>query len=109
MYILFIIVFFPSAPQHSLISCLLLIKVFLEISLKEAEFLAKQDIYHDYIGTRVLEMIDSTSAEKLPSWTSTKGEWDILRYSWLFRVIFFVFLLGVLVKFINKLEPKQQE
>ena len=72
------------------------------------EFLATQDIYHEYIGTTVLDMLDKTTAENLPGWTSTYGEWFLLRVSWLFRVLFFIFLIVVLLKLINKLEPAKQ-
>ena len=72
------------------------------------EFLATQDIYHEYIGTTVLDMLDKPTVDNLPGWTSTYGEWFFLRISWLFRVLFFIFLIVVLIKLINKLEPEKQ-
>jgi len=72
------------------------------------EFAATQDIYHEYIGTTILDMLDKTTAENLPGGTSTYGEWFFLRISWLYKVLFFIFLIVVLIKLLNKMEPEKQ-
>lgn len=72
------------------------------------EFAATQDIYHQYIGTTVLDMLDKTTAKNLPGGTSTYGEWFFLRISWLYKVLFFIFLIVVLIKLLNKMEPEKQ-
>lgn len=65
---------------------------FIALILTIADFLAFTDIYHDFIGTRVLEMLNLSIGEDLPDWTATKGEWGIVQVSWVFRFLFFVLL-----------------
>lgn len=62
------------------------------------DFLALHDIHNEYISTRVLKRLNITLSGDLPEWTSTKGEWDVVRISYLFRFIFFVFCVAVLYK-----------
>jgi hypothetical protein len=63
-----------------------------------ADFLALHDIHHDFIGTEVVKLLDITIGEDLPEWTATKGEWDIVRVSYIFRLMFFVSCAIVLVR-----------
>ena len=63
-----------------------------------ADFLALHDIHRDYIGTEVIRLLDTSVSEDLPAWITTKGEWDIVRVSYLFRFVFFIFCAAVLIK-----------
>ena len=89
-----------------LISVLCIIGFLLTI----ADFMALTDIYHDFIGTRVLEQLESSTAQGLSAWTSTPGEWGILRISFLFRLFFFGFCAYVITRLINRSEiPSRPE
>lgn len=55
------------------------------------DFLALHDIRNEYVSTHILESLNITLSEDLPEWTSTPGEWQIVRISYLFRSIFFIF------------------
>ncbi len=68
------------------------------------EFLALQDIHHEYVSTRVLARLDITLSGDLPDWTSTKGEWGVVRISYLFRFVFFIVCVSVLYKLVSRRE-----
>jgi hypothetical protein len=61
-----------------------------------ADFLALHDIKNEYVSLRVLESLDITLSDDLPEWTSTQGEWQVVRISYLFRSIFFIFCVYAL-------------
>ena len=67
-----------------------------------ADFLALHDIHRDFIGTEVVKMLDITIGEDLPAWTSTRGEWGIVRVSYLFRFLFFILCGAILTKILKK-------
>ena len=56
-----------------------------------ADFLALHDIRNEYVSTRILENLSITLSDDLPEWTATQGEWGVVRISYLFRAIFFIF------------------
>ncbi len=66
-----------------------------------ADFMALTDIYHDFIGTRILEQLKSPVVQNLPGWTSTPGEWGILRISFLYKIFFFGFCAYVMIRLAN--------
>jgi hypothetical protein len=57
-------------------------------------YLARHDIFRDYVSREVLENVRITSAAALPQWTSCSGEWRLLGVGFwpmlLFHVLFFV-------------------
>ena len=73
-----------------------------------SDFMALTDIYHDFIGTRVVEQIKLTVGQDLPEWTSTPGEWSILRISFVFRLVFFGFCAYVMTRLSNRSERQSQ-
>lgn len=56
-----------------------------------ADFLALHDIRNEYVSTGILNHLNITLSDDLPEWTATQGEWEIVRVSYLFRAIFFIF------------------
>jgi hypothetical protein len=44
-----------------------------------ADFLALHDIRNEYVSSQILESLNITLSEDLPEWTSTPGEWQIVR------------------------------
>lgn len=56
-----------------------------------ADFLALHDIRHEYVSTGILNHLGITLSGELPEWTATQGEWEVVRISYLFRAIFFIF------------------
>lgn len=60
------------------------------------DFLALHDIRNEYVSTRILKYLNVTLSDELPEWTATKGEWEIVNVSFLFRLAFFVLNLFVL-------------
>jgi len=83
--------------NHRLVSFTLVLCI-LGFLLTIADFLALHDIHRDYIGTEVVKLLDTSVGEGLPKWTATKGEWDIVRVSYIFRFVFFIFCAAVLIK-----------
>lgn len=79
------------------------------ILLTICDFLALHDIKNEYVSTRILERINITLSEDLPEWTSTKGEWGIIRISYFFRLFFFIFCAIVLYELFNRRRTKHQE
>ncbi len=61
-----------------------------------ADFLALHDISKDYVSFEILEHLDITLSQDLPDWTATKGEWEIVRVSYVSRFLFFIFVIVVL-------------
>lgn len=62
------------------------------------EFLALHDIHNEYVSSQILEKLQIKLSDILPDWTSTKGEWDIVRISYLFRFVFFVVCIILLYR-----------
>lgn len=67
-----------------------------------ADFLALHDIRNEYVSTQILENLGITLSNELPEWTSTQGEWEIVRLSYLFRTVFFIFCVYVLYWLVYK-------
>jgi len=51
------------------------------------DFLALHDITKDYLSREALTFVEITTT--IPAWTATKGEWLIVEFSLLARVLFF--------------------
>ena len=72
-------------------------------------FLALSDISNDYVSTKVLENHSDLDPATLPDWTSTTGEWFIVRIGYgimlAFHILFFVNLLRREMQKIAKNEP----
>ena len=73
------------------------------------DFLALNDIKKEYVSTRILERLNITLSEDLPEWTSTKGEWIVVRISYFFRLFFFILCAVLLYELTNKRSTKLQE
>lgn len=65
------------------------------------EFLALHDISNEYVSNRILKRLDISLSEDLPEWTSTKGEWMVVRISYLFRFFFFILCVVLLYEVIS--------
>lgn len=70
------------------------------------EFLALHDIHNEYVSTGILKSLNISLSGDLPDWTSTKGEWGVVRVSYIFRFVFFVFCVIVLYKLAAGLKNK---
>lgn len=66
------------------------------------DFGALTDIYHDFMGTRIPELLDISIPDHLMARTSTTLEWRVAQFSWCFRVAFFVFCAAVLIRLNRK-------
>ena len=69
-------------------------------------FLASIDIYHDYISRQLIESYN-IKANSLPSWTSTSGEWFLVKLDYVVRIIFTVFIVWLLSVKASKTEYKK--
>lgn len=72
------------------------------------DFLALHDIQNEYVSTRILRRLNIKLSDELPEWTSTKGEWDIVRISHLFRFVFFIFCAAAMLKLLNRWQTKKK-
>jgi hypothetical protein len=73
------------------------------------DFLALHDIKKEYVSTNILERLNITLSEDLPEWTSTKGEWNVVRINYFFRVFFFILCAVLLYELNSKRGTKLQE
>ena len=64
------------------------------------DYLALHDIRNEYVSSRILQYLNVTISEDLPEWTSTKGEWSLVRISYFFRFFFFI-LCAILLYNLN--------
>ncbi len=93
---------------HTLIHIAIFLCVF-GFLLTISDFLALHDIRNEYVSTRILNHLDITLSGELPEWTSTKGEWNIVQISYLFRFAFFIFCVVVFIKLRANLRTPHQE
>jgi hypothetical protein len=77
--------------------------------LSFSDFLALHDIKNDYVSARILERLNITLSEDLPEWTATKGEWTIVRISYIFRLCFFILCAVLLYEMKNGSKTKELE
>lgn len=56
------------------------------------DFLALHDIHNEYVSPHILNQLHITTSVELPPWTRTKGEWNIIRISYIFRSLLFIAL-----------------
>lgn len=73
------------------------------------DFLALHDIHNEYVSTGILKRLNISLSGDLPEWTSTKGEWGVVRVSYLFRFVLFVFCVIVLYKLAAGLKNKVRD
>lgn len=73
------------------------------------EFLVLHDIHNEYVSSLILKRLNITLSGELPEWTSTKGEWGVVRISFLFRFAFFIFCVVLMYKIVSKMRSKHQE
>ena len=92
----------PKMEKTEKIQRIIIALCVLGFLLTIADFLALHDIHHDFIGTEVVKLLDITIGEDLPAWTAAKGEWGIVRVSYLFRFIFFILCAALLSKILHK-------
>ena len=64
---------------------------------------------NEYVSTQILERLNVTLSEDLPEWTSTKGEWVVVRISYFFRLFFFIICAILLYELNNRRGTKLQE
>ena len=85
---------------------ILIVLCVIGILLTIGDYLALHDIKNDYVSTRNFDNLGITISGDLPEWTNTRGEWQIVRISFLFRFIFFIFCAIVLYELFNKEQGK---
>ena len=81
---------------------------FLALVLAIVDFGAFTDIYHDFMGTRVPELLEISVSEILLERTSTRLEWAVARFSWFVRIAILMICIGVLLKLGRKLDHARQ-
>ncbi|MDD2246764.1 MAG: hypothetical protein PHI70_05520 [Proteiniphilum sp.] len=59
-------------------------------------FIASTDIYHDYVGTTIVSGGIINNVDKLPEWTTCKGEWRLLQIDLIVRLIFMLLITAIL-------------
>jgi hypothetical protein len=91
------------------IAAILLVLCVIGLLFTIADFLALHDIRNEYVSTHILESLDITLSDDLPEWTSTQGEWKVVRLSYLFRSIFFIFCVYALYWLVYRGRTKRHE
>jgi hypothetical protein len=63
------------------------------------DFISLHDIQNDYVSRSVINQFSSDSVKFLPDWSSTSGEWLLVKVSFLLKTIaFLAFLLVVSIQ-----------
>ena len=91
--------------KDQLLITIALVSCGIALVLTSFDFLALHDIRNEYVSTRILKSLDVTLSDELPDWTATKGEWEVVDVSFLFRLAFFVlnfFVLSLCLKRLKK-------
>ena len=66
-----------------------------------AEFLALQDIWHDYVSVEVVESLKATGQLDLPAWSRAEQEWTMVRAGGFFRIGFLLINFATLFVCLN--------
>lgn len=85
---------------------LTLILGIISIVLMILSFLASTDIYHDYIGTRIISDGVISNSDDLLEWTNCKSEWRLLQIDYFIRVVFMILCTVVLGKMVRNYKQK---
>jgi len=57
------------------------------------DFAALTDIWKDYVSPQIIDRYSLANFVTLPDWTSTTGEWSLVKISFYSRLLFFIFLI----------------
>ena len=71
------------------------------------DFAALHDINKDYVSQYILDYLKIDTSQKLPDWTATKGEWQVVPFSLYSRFLFFILNIIVLIYFYRKIASKE--
>ena len=56
---------------------------------------------------KIIFPLEGKLSDELPEWTATQGEWEVVRISYLFRVIFFIFAVYAIYWLLFKEKTKK--
>ena len=73
-----------------LLATVTLITGLLVLVITVLDFLALTDISREYVSQSVLDGLNITLSSKLPEWTDTRGEWQVVAFSLYSRVGFLI-------------------
>lgn len=51
------------------------------------DFLALHDIHNDYISQAVINRFSANTSSSFPDWTSTTGEWSVIKISFIVKLV----------------------
>jgi len=51
------------------------------------DFLALHDIRNDYVSATVINQFSSATTTVFPEWTKTSGEWSLIRFSFVVKLL----------------------
>ena len=71
------------------------------------DFAALHDINKDYVSQYILDYLKIDTSQKLPDWTATKGEWQVVSFSLYSRFLFFILNIAVLIYLYRKIVSKE--
>lgn len=92
-------------PKNTLMLILGLSLIVLLFTL--GDFMALHDIKREYVSLSILEYLNIDIADKLPEWTSTKGEWGLVQATFFLRFFFMSFNVVALILVIKQLYIKK--
>ena len=61
------------------------------------DYLALQDIRHDYVSREVIDAYGGHLTLNLPDWSETKSEWKMINFSGIMRAVYLLFSLATLL------------
>ena len=70
------------------------------------DFAALHDIKKNYVSKSILDYLKIDTSQKLPEWTDTKGEWQVVSFSLFSRVSFYILNIIFLIYLYRKVAPK---
>jgi len=87
------------------IALILCILVFL---LTITDFMALHDIRNDYVSKKAIEHFEIANSGDLPDWTNTPMEWQLVKFNFVSRFLFFIFNIVVFFLLIRKFRQQKQ-
>lgn len=92
-----------NVKAFTIITLILSVFVFM---LTLMDFAALHDINKDYVSQSILDYLKIDTSQNLPEWTNTKGEWQVVTFSFIIRFLFLVLNSVLLIYLYRKVIPK---
>jgi hypothetical protein len=82
---------------------------FVVMGLTVLDWMALNDVYHDYVSREVFAALDMPVPRGLPDWSATPMEWMLVRVRWFATFGFLMLNAVTLALCVNRLKPSTSQ